>query len=219
MFRHGILIICASLSMVAAPAVAEEMKKSEYQYGPSSVYLSKFDSRLGTLKSVSFDNYYDGSFSFAAYQPFDMPSISAYEPIMGPAVHIVGTMGDSLYGSVKIDKIADSYFANPETAVVSFGGNVKSIFTGDFIDQFISKGDDDFISIYSAPSLNFGSLDGTALQPTYLHGTGYYISSTVTYVYDTASAVPEPSTWAMMLIGFGMMAYGLRKRSVIYATA
>ncbi|WP_445194058.1 PEPxxWA-CTERM sorting domain-containing protein [Sphingomonas sp. Tas61C01] len=31
--------------------------------------------------------------------------------------------------------------------------------------------------------------------------------------------VPEPSTWALMLAGFGMMAYALRGRSKVAYTA
>lgn len=34
----------------------------------------------------------------------------------------------------------------------------------------------------------------------------------VTYTYDTAGAVPEPATWAMMILGFGGVAGALRRR-------
>ncbi|WP_428332922.1 PEPxxWA-CTERM sorting domain-containing protein [Novosphingobium sp.] len=33
------------------------------------------------------------------------------------------------------------------------------------------------------------------------------------------SAVPEPSTWAMMLVGFGLVGFGMRKRSNVRTTA
>jgi hypothetical protein len=31
------------------------------------------------------------------------------------------------------------------------------------------------------------------------------------------SAVPEPTTWAMMLIGFGAVGYSMRRRSTTYS--
>ena len=42
----------------------------------------------------------------------------------------------------------------------------------------------------------------------------YGASSTVRlYQTGTPGAVPEPGTWAMMLLGFGMIGFGLRRRS------
>lgn len=40
----------------------------------------------------------------------------------------------------------------------------------------------------------------------------YGASSTVR-LYQTGGAVPEPGTWAMMLLGFGAVGFGLRRRS------
>jgi hypothetical protein len=37
-----------------------------------------------------------------------------------------------------------------------------------------------------------------------------------TLAFAAASAVPEPSTWAMMLIGFGAVGYSMRRRKVGY---
>lgn len=40
-------------------------------------------------------------------------------------------------------------------------------------------------------------------------------SGTVTFTYEPvgATAVPEPATWAMMIAGFGMVGFGLRRRA------
>lgn len=35
--------------------------------------------------------------------------------------------------------------------------------------------------------------------------------------FSFVSAIPEPSTWALMLAGFGMVGYALRRRRVAYA--
>ena len=56
-------------------------------------------------------------------------------------------------------------------------------------------------------------------SPTSLFGSAITIASksvtgTVNYTYTTGrSAVPEPATWAMMLVGFGGIGYAVRRRS------
>jgi hypothetical protein len=37
--------------------------------------------------------------------------------------------------------------------------------------------------------------------------------------FATASAVPEPATWGMMLIGFGAVGYSMRRRTIGYKAA
>lgn len=65
---------------------------------------------------------------------------------------------------------------------------------------------------------------GTVAAPTLLTGTfaltqveggGKY---TLTVTEQAAAAVPEPATWAMMLAGFGMVGFGLRRRSTVKTT-
>jgi len=43
-------------------------------------------------------------------------------------------------------------------------------------------------------------------------GTAWARNSTANIALDTASAVPEPGTWAMMLLGFGAMGAAMRSR-------
>lgn len=35
--------------------------------------------------------------------------------------------------------------------------------------------------------------------------------------YNEAPAVPEPTTWALMLAGFGMVGFAMRRRRVAFA--
>jgi len=44
-------------------------------------------------------------------------------------------------------------------------------------------------------------------------GDGFYAVSEF-QAFGTLSAVPEPATWAMMLLGFGMVGFAMRKRNV-----
>ena len=56
----------------------------------------------------------------------------------------------------------------------------------------------------------------TLLNGTDVVGTGTLDASTGNH-FATA-ALPEPATWAMLLIGFGMIGFGMRKRSNVRTT-
>ena len=50
------------------------------------------------------------------------------------------------------------------------------------------------------------------------NGVGHFARFTLTGpLPSTLPAVPEPSTWALMLAGFGMVGYALRRRKVAFA--
>ncbi|HEX7947292.1 MAG TPA: PEPxxWA-CTERM sorting domain-containing protein, partial [Phenylobacterium sp.] len=49
--------------------------------------------------------------------------------------------------------------------------------------------------------------------PTFQDGTLRFVS------IDTTGGVPEPATWAMMILGFGGIGAVLRRRRVLGATA
>ena len=58
--------------------------------------------------------------------------------------------------------------------------------------------------------VNATNIDSFTLTP----GSGGGSSSTATLLVFSTSAVPEPATWAMMIIGFGAMGASLRRRKV-----
>ncbi|MBS0480200.1 MAG: PEP-CTERM sorting domain-containing protein [Proteobacteria bacterium] len=50
-------------------------------------------------------------------------------------------------------------------------------------------------------------------------GTGFYIDDVSYSAGNATAAVPEPATWAMMIMGFGLMGYSMRRRRAVLATA
>ena len=61
----------------------------------------------------------------------------------------------------------------------------------------------DFIFIDTPPSLGLLTLSGTTGGDAALSGN---------LSFAAVSAVPEPATWAFMLVGFGAVGYSMRKR-------
>ena len=59
---------------------------------------------------------------------------------------------------------------------------------------------------------------GTAANPIFSEGTfnlrSIVSGSSTLRISQVAAAVPEPGTWAMMLLGFGAVGYSMRRRKV-----
>jgi hypothetical protein len=71
----------------------------------------------------------------------------------------------------------------------------------------------DFADSYFNDTLNVGSspyFKGSLSDPTFLPGSYYGANGDSLTITDISAAVPEASTWAMMILGFcgvGFMAY------------
>ena len=61
----------------------------------------------------------------------------------------------------------------------------------------------------------FEDFDDASVAPDGIWNSG---NITFTYTPGATAAVPEPTTWAMMIGGFGMVGFGLRRRSSVKTT-
>ena len=112
-------------------------------------------------------------------------------------------IGDQIF----FNNIAGTFGGTAGTANISFGTNLVT----DLNIQSASLG----------PTQLIGPVDlftGPASNPTFNTGTfnlsgGFTAgAATLTITRAAVAAVPEPQTWAMMLIGFGAMGVSLRRR-------
>lgn len=71
----------------------------------------------------------------------------------------------------------------------------------------------------SAKTLTGLILSATGGNPAAVQRTNATSSFGIRYEYTAAPAVPEPATWMLMILGFGMIGYGLRRRSVTFGHA
>lgn len=126
------------------------------------------------------------------------------------------------------DSIPDSFTSNALIGNQIFFNNVAGSFGGTAGTANISFGTNlvSDLNIQSA-SLGFTQLSvpgdlftGPASNPTFNTGifnlSGGFTAgpATLTITRAAVAAVPEPGTWAMMLIGFGAMGVSMRRRRV-----
>lgn len=114
-------------------------------------------------------------------------------------------------------------------------GTFNGVSTSSNVASSITFGTGAFSALgVSAPGFGFGSFagpnlfNGSTTSPMFNLGTfnlGQVMTGAgtgggrLTISQAPASAVPEPATWAMLLAGFGMVGYGMRRRRVTFGPA
>ena len=120
-----------------------------------------------------------------------------------PSSFTTDGIGDQIF----FNNIAGTFGGTAGTANISFGTNLVA----DLNIQSASLG---FTQLIGPVDL----FTGPASNPTFNTGTfnlsgGFTAgAATLTITRAAVAAVPEPGTWAMMLIGFGAMGVSLRRR-------
>lgn len=114
-------------------------------------------------------------------------------------------LGGTNFGDqISFANVAGNYGGTPGVATIGFGtGNAATLNIGS-----ASLGFTQFVG----PNL----FSGTPANPVFTTGT-FNLSSIVSgnsvlTISSLVSAAPEPGTWGMMILGFGMAGFGLRYR-------
>lgn len=159
------------------------------------------------------------------------PAMAATEiKLFGSSEVQAGTFGNTIVNSTppaaQFQFTDDYFFTVPSMGDV--GASVISVLIkgGNLvITDFVLNGSSIAVnfdgSTYSASTTSAGlpSIPNpqTLKVKGYLTGTAGAYGGNVTF---TAAAVPEPATWALMILGFGVVGYSLRRRpSVRFAQA
>jgi hypothetical protein len=212
--------LCATVAMAgvstganAATTVTQTIKLS--QNTPSQQAINYFDTNLGTLTGVTFQYAYTNGGSFTATN-------SSGQVVSGPAgassfISLTGNFSDfpSLTGdSRNFQNFGNVTFAPNETATFA----VVAIRSGVVTDTAavdlaalsrVGGGQSNLFPFVSFFTVTPSGVD-PALTRLATSSTGF-LSISYDYTAVTA-AVPEPATWAMMLVGFGMVAGAARYR-------
>jgi len=199
--RHsiaGLLLATAALAL-AMPAAAATIV-----YEGACQQFCQLQQVSGTVTSVSYSYVFMGNQRFAPVGFADD----------GPSIYRAsGVLNVSGARSVPYSYLV----TGTDTGVgISFDYNVpiEQALTGNLS---YYQGDGTFeIGAASFPTLTYVSGRGVDLRQLLGGGPGFS-PYRIVINYDEVPAVPEPSTWALMLAGFGMVGYAMRRRKLAFA--
>ncbi len=173
--------------------------------GAGETLYASFDP--GSTAGVDPSMIYTGSFSGIAADPAVLPMGDPYLAVMTGQVANFTFAGLSQlgldYGS------ADAY----NSFQLFFADGTNQTLTGQNIID-IGDANGDQLSPRTNGRLTFNAGTGSAITGLRLTSTGNSLESDT---YGVVAAVPEPSTWAMMLIGFGAAGASMRRRKRVFA--
>jgi hypothetical protein len=185
---------------------------SSYAVITSAFTIQGFDSSLGTLTKAVLDT--SGTIDVTvqpngAYTPLAEYNFNSSEGIYqsgGPATY--GGNGLSGAGSVAY---TDPNASPPDfTYMFTLSGSGQTTYTGGQLAQFIGQNIDGYFH-FDAPG-GFLSAGGSTISYDLVSSTAKG-SGKITYFYEPLrGSVPEPATWATMMLGFGAVGTALRGR-------
>lgn len=204
MHKTGIAVALACAGLAAAAPASAATISYDIPYSSQSIAVPQFDPALGTLNAATFTITGHLDYPFIDQTPEPTPGSYSYQ---------------AFYSFYYFDRWIDFGVAGAGT--VEFGTAPVIYLPADGMGM--GAVDDDRLAF----TIGTGTFGGSiAIDPPWTFDvTGGVIlpgdeadasvSGMVTIVYDyTAAAVPEASTWAMMLAGFGLIGMGLRRRPV-----
>jgi hypothetical protein len=150
----------------------------------------------------------------------DTVQFTVVQPVVDGNLSGTNTVTFDLLENPAPTLVISSFFAinNVQVEVVSLlNGKASSGGASDEIGFFSASNDTETISDFGKSffndTLNVGSgayFTGSLSDPTFVPGTYLGANGESLTITDLTAAVPEPSTWAMMILGFcglGLMAY------------
>ena len=132
------------------------------------------------------------SLSFAGYNP---PSITTLSNIM---VQLNGMGANLLSGNYVYTPAANQPYAFNPSGVLQFGGFV--------------------VGSYDTFTTTFASNAGSSYTLSYNLSSGGNTNGLRVTTAAVAGAVPEPATWALMILGMGAVGFAMRRRKNVNMT-
>ena len=146
-------------------------------------------------------------FSFMG-QTLTGPVMGSFQLDSNPTPSRVNDQSLFGFGQIFFDNVPGVFNGTPQTASISFGTGIAS--------QFQVSGTTSGSGQFGGQTVFTGPLTAPVFAPGTFRFTGF--SSGTLTVSQIAAAVPEPATWAMMIVGFGTVGFAMRCRSKVRTT-
>ena len=202
--RNGLSAVCASVTLAvwSTPVSASTIVQNLTGNQRSPALLTLFDPALGTLTSVQVQGTTGLSIGLVAPQ---RPNLAAVDiPVTADIGVYLGPNGNPFASGPATG--SESYAQGDIFGSISLSGTIFAILTGANVNQFL-VGSRSVAEVNPTFPLIQPQVGGRVFSP----GDIAFYSLQFTYNYVSA-AVPEPSAWAMMLLGFGGIGLALRRR-------
>lgn len=208
------MLVAAALvapAALASQAQAADLKTVVYTGSGQGNYITAFNSDMGKLVSASLKVDYAAKYAFRWFEfQGDVPQVKAE-----------GKFGYDLIGTADYSGIYSPSYNGEGFAEFVISGTSRVDTTTDLA-LFLYPGSLPLIPFANLGTFTFYPSGGFVELQNAPGAFGTSINYTVSYLYDASvAAVPEPATWAMMLLGFGMVAgasrYHRRSTAATYA--
>jgi hypothetical protein len=148
----------------------------------------------------------------AAIYAFDLTGAKTASFNIDTATAPTSSSSSFIGDQISYNAVTGTFGGTTQTATIGFGTFLAAqLNIGGTTLGFTQYGGPDLFSLVSgAPVFNLGSFNLSSITSG---------PATIT-IRAVSGAVPEPATWAMMLVGFGAIGFSMRRRnSKSYATA
>ena len=231
-------LMFAAAATAQADPVTTYTSRSAWQAATTSVVNRDFNSLPGeqngenglTVAGVTFSADHPLGYLYSL-GPVSCGFACQWGPNLGSGNYLLGPdWPGSIYTSLQAPTSAlgvDLALINSAAPVGSFPNEVNvtvNFSTGPSVTYMVSLGDVYQLNFFGVTALT-STITGLTISPANLYPQ-YYCDPNVCYnglggpnviidnfaTGESLSAVPEPATWAMMLLGFGVIGWTLRRR-------
>ena len=225
------LLAAAVLAGASAPACATTIVLTKLtgltggSPANTAVYRGDLNPLGGSFAAISIADA-SGGFGGAAgqFSGFDLDAIKLSTTFCADAACVAGLAGLNVFdftsgivfapGTQRAPTDSKLFGTGPSGATVDNAVATLGAFDADSIAGF---GADGFLSIGDNGSIAFNLTSLTSSAGLYLYigevgDNGEVAGSNIDILRDPVNGVPEPSTWAMMLIGFGAIGFAMRRK-------
>jgi hypothetical protein len=154
------------------------------------------------------------AFTQLAYQLGDGPIYSAFGARAGYGTNFVTGLGD-ISGFIGTGaSVSGSAFVTTFDLPIVFGQTydwTTGLYSAAYPGSFIGTAASSFLNTAKLTSIVVKDAAGQTIDTSILSGSGTLYDENGAHV-EAAAAVPEPATWAMMIVGFGTIGASMRRR-------